>query len=103
MDRGRPVTVAYASGTAFGTYTRPWFDTFVASQRKLAAAAAAAGATVLISNHSAFDDARSKAMRAAWRPSGEPNPFEVGADAVQNYFTVVSECALAQRALLPSD
>jgi metallo-beta-lactamase class B len=102
MDRGRPVTVAYASGTAFSTYTRPWFDTFVASQRKLAAAAAATGATVLISNHSAFDDARSKATLAAWRPSGEPNPFVVGAEAVQNYFTVLSECALAQRALLPA-
>jgi metallo-beta-lactamase class B len=94
-ERGRPITVAYASGTAFSSYTRPWLEGFIASQRKMAAAAAGAGATVLITNHSAFDDAWTKARMAAWRPAGTPNPFEVGAEAVQNYFKVLEECALA--------
>ena len=69
-DLGRAVTVAYASGTAFNTYTRPWFDQFIASQRKLATAAVAAKATVLLSNQSAFDDTWAKARLAAWRPAG---------------------------------
>jgi metallo-beta-lactamase class B len=66
----------------------------------MAAAAAAAGATVVLSNHSAFDNALTKARLAAWRPKDHPNPFIVGADAVANYFTVMTECALAAQSLL---
>ncbi len=93
-DHGRPVTVAYASGTAM--LNRPdFYPQFIASQKKMAAVAAAAGATVLLSNHTAFDDAWNKARLAAWRPAGKPNPFVVGTEAVANYFTVMTECALA--------
>jgi metallo-beta-lactamase class B len=98
-DRGAPVTVAYASGTAM-RLRADFFPPFIASQKKMAAAAAAAGATVLLSNHSAFDHALIKARLAAWRPNGQPNPFIVGADAVGNYFTVMTECALAAQSLL---
>lgn len=98
-DRGRAVTVAYASGTAMSTRA-DFFPAFIASQKKMAAAAAAAGATVLLSNHSAFDNALTKGRLAAWRPKGQPNPFVVGAEAVANYFTVLSECALAAQASL---
>lgn len=99
-DRGTPVTVAYASGTAMSS--RPdFFPPFIAAQKKMAAAAAAAGATVLLSNHSAFDNALTRARLAAWRPAGTPNPFVVGAQAVTNYFTVLTECALAAQSLLP--
>ena len=100
-DHGRPLTVAYASGTAFTGYTRTWFDQFIASQKKLAIATQAAGATVLISNHTAFDDAWTKARLAAKRSAGEPNPFVVGPEAVQNYFKVLEECSLAAESQLP--
>lgn len=99
-DRGTPVIVAYASGTAM--LSRPdFFPQFIASQKKMATVAAAAGATVLLSNHTAFDEAWTKARLAAWRPAGQPNPFVVGADAVANYFTVMTECALAAQSVLP--
>lgn len=98
-DRGTPVTVAYASGTAMLSRA-DFFPQFIASQRKMAAAATAAGATVLLSNHTAFDGAWTKARLAAWRPAGQPNPFVVGADAVANYFTVMTECALAAQSML---
>ena len=101
-DLGKPVTVAYASGTAFTEYTRPWFDQFIASQKKLATSAQAAGATVLITNHTAFDDAWTKARLAAWRPAGAPNPFVIGTEAVQNYFKVMEECSLAAESHLPT-
>src|ERR1051326_2483936 len=100
-DHGRAVPVVYASGTAFTSDDRKFFETFIASQKKLAAAAAAYNATVLISNHTAFDDAWTKARLAAWRPQGEPNPFEVGKEGVANYFKVLEECSLAAESLLP--
>jgi metallo-beta-lactamase class B len=100
-DHGKPATVVYASGTAFSGYDKGFFDTFIASQKKLANAAADAGASVLISNHTAFDEAWTKARLAAWRPAGEPNPFVIGTDAVQNYFKVMEECSLAWESFAP--
>jgi metallo-beta-lactamase class B len=93
-DKGRPLTVAYSGGTAFNfPSTVANFDTYINSQRKMAAAAAAANATVLMSNHSEFDGAISKIKMLAGRKPGEPHPFEVGADAVARYFKVSEECA----------
>lgn len=93
-DRGKPLTVAYSGGTAFNfPSTVANFDTYINSQRKMAAAAAAANATVLMSNHSEFDGAISKIKMLAGRKAGEPHPFEVGADAVARYFKVSEECA----------
>ena len=93
-DKGRPLTVAYSGGTAFNfPSTVPNFDTYIDSQRKMAAAAAAANATVFMSNHSEFDGAVSKIKMLAGRKAGEPHPFEVGADAVARYFKVSEECA----------
>ena len=93
-DKGKPLTVAYSGGTAFNfPSTVPNFDIYINSQRKMAAAAAAANATVLMSNHSEFDGAISKIKMLAGRKPGEPHPFEVGADAVARYFKVSEECA----------
>jgi hypothetical protein len=69
-DRGQPVTVAYASGTAM-QQSAAFFPEFIASQRKMAASAAKAGATVLLSNHTAFDGGWVKARMAAWRDQGQ--------------------------------
>lgn len=98
-DHGRPVTVAYSGGTAFNfPKSVERYDTYIASQKKLAAAAAQAGATVLLSNHSQFDNAYDLARIAQLpRAAGEPNPFEIGADAVGRYFVVSSECAEAAK------
>ena len=93
-DRGRPLTVAYSGGTAFNFVNDPpHFDIYINSQRKMAEAARAAGATVLLSNHSEFDDAIRKIKMMAARKPGEPHPFELGTDAVGRYFKVTDECA----------
>ena len=96
-DHGRPLTVAYSGGTAFNfPHTLANYDTYIASQRKMAAAAAAAGATILMSNHSQFDDAYDRARVAQLpRKAGEPHPYEIGAEAVGRYFKVTAECAEA--------
>ena len=97
-DHGRTLIVAYAGGTAFNfPSTVPNFDIYIQSQKKMAAAAAAANATILMSNHSEFDYATTKIKLLAARKPGEPHPYEIGKEAVARYFTVTDECAEAQR------
>ncbi len=97
-DKGRPLTVAYSGGTAFNFVNdAPHFDIYINSQRKMAAAAAQAGATILMSNHSEFDNAVTKIKLMAARKPGEPHPFEIGAEAIARYFKVTDECAQVAR------
>ena len=100
LDQGKTVMVAYSGGTltgAFGTDGARW-DEYVTSQKKIAKAAADAGATVVLSNHSEYDGAYTKARLVALkRESSESHPFIVGMDGVQRYFTVMAECALASK------
>ena len=99
-DQGRAVMVAYSGGTltgAFGSEATRW-DQYIESQKKIAKAAADAGATVLLSNHSEYDNAYTKArLMGATREVGEVHPFVVGAAGVQRYFTVMTECAAASK------
>ena len=97
-DNGTPLTVAYSGGTAFNfAFTPAIFDVYIKSQKKMAAAAASANATILMSNHSEFDSAYTKIRMLASRKPGEPHPFVVGKDGVAHYFTVTGECAQAAR------
>jgi metallo-beta-lactamase class B len=99
-DQGRTVMVAYSGGTltgAFGSDASRW-DQYIDSQKRIAKAAADAGATVVLSNHSEYDNAYTKArLVAATREVGEEHPFVVGAAGVQRYFTVMVECATASK------
>ena len=97
-DNGKPLTVAYSGGTAFNFPTTAGnFDAYIRSQSKMAAAAAVANATVLISNHTEFDNAIPKIRLLALRKPGDPHPFETGKGAIARYFTVTGECAQAAR------
>jgi metallo-beta-lactamase class B len=99
-DHGKTVMVAYSGGTltgAFGSDSKRW-DEYIDSQKRMASAAGAAGATVILSNHSEYDNAYTKArLVAAKREVGEDNPFVMGAKSVQDYFTVMEECATASK------
>jgi metallo-beta-lactamase class B len=98
--QGQTVLVAYSGGTltgAFGTNGSRW-DEYIASQRRIAAVAAAEGATVILSNHSEYDGAYTRArLIAAPRQAGEDHPFILGSQMVQRYFTVMAECAAASK------
>jgi metallo-beta-lactamase class B len=74
------------------------FDTYVASADKMRAAAKAAGASIVFSNHSMYDTAWTRSRVA--RKLGDESPFVVGEEAVDRYFTVLRECALAAKARL---
>src|SRR5262245_16883590 len=99
-DPRRTVMVAYSGGTltgAFGTDAARW-DEYIASQRRIARVAAEVEASVMLSNHSEYDGAYTKArLIAAPRQPGENHPFIVGTDGVQRYFTVMAECATASK------
>ncbi|MDA1183633.1 MAG: MBL fold metallo-hydrolase [Acidobacteria bacterium] len=107
-DNGRPVNVAYSGGTGFNFVNNTPdpgirnFDSYIASQRHMAAQAAATGATVLLSNHSEFDNAVSKNRMLAGRGDG-PHPYEVGADWVARYFQVLENCARAAQLRLEQE
>jgi metallo-beta-lactamase class B len=97
-DHGKPLTVAYSGGTEFNFVNDvPHFDTYLASVRKFAAIAAAAGATVILGNQSQFDSAAVKLRTLADRRPGEVHPLDVGAAAVARYFKIEDECAQAVR------
>jgi metallo-beta-lactamase class B len=97
-DNGKPLKVAYVGGTAIPFNGSPdYYEGYINSTKKMAKAAADFGATVLMSNHTEFDNAFYKAHTAADRKRGDANPFEVGQAAVARYFTVVEDCAAAAR------
>jgi metallo-beta-lactamase class B len=97
-DNGKPLRIAYVGGTAIPfNANAAFYDGYIASSRKMAKAATDYGATVLLSNHSEFDDAYFKAHAAANRKPGESNPFDVGASGVARYFTVVQACTTAAK------
>jgi len=100
LDRGKPVSVAYSGGTAFNFVNNTPdpgirnFEIYIDSQKHMAEKAAAARATVLLSNHSEFDNAFNKNRMLAGRGDG-PHPYEIGVDSVQRYFRVMQSCARA--------
>ena len=51
------------------------------------------GADVIIVNHTEYNDALARFERTKARKPGEANPRVVGKTEVQNYLTVVQECA----------
>ncbi|MCZ6674697.1 MAG: MBL fold metallo-hydrolase [Verrucomicrobia bacterium] len=100
LDDGRPVNIAYSGGTAFNFHNitpDPGiqnFQIYIESQQHIASQAAATGATVILSNHSEFDNAYNKNRMMAGRGDG-PHPYEVGSDWVQRYFKVMQHSARA--------
>jgi metallo-beta-lactamase class B len=97
-DHGKPLTVVYSGGTEFNFPNDvAHFDQYLASERKLAALAVKAGATIIINNQSQFNGAADRLRILADRQAGERHPLDVGAEAVARYFRIEDECAQAQR------
>jgi metallo-beta-lactamase class B len=97
-DNGKPLRVAYVGGTAIPfNGDAAYYDGYLASSAKMAKAAADFGATVLMSNHTEFDNGYLRSHTAANRKTGASNPYDVGREAVARYFTVVQNCATAAK------
>jgi metallo-beta-lactamase class B len=104
-DHGQPHLVAEWGGTlynwvrnraAYITPQRPdkfWFDTYISSARHFRDIVTQAGADVIISNHTIYDESKTKIPALANRKPGDRHPYVVGNAAVQHYLTVAEECA----------
>jgi metallo-beta-lactamase class B len=98
-DGNRTLTVAYSGGTAFNfPRAAEGFAIYRDSAKKMGEAAKAAGATVLMTNHTEFDRAWDRARLAQLpRAAGEPHPYETDAATVNRYFEMQGLCAESQR------
>ncbi|HVY64448.1 MAG TPA: MBL fold metallo-hydrolase [Gammaproteobacteria bacterium] len=98
-DGGRTLTVAYSGGTAFNfPRTADNFAIYRDSAKKMGDAVRAAGATVLMTNHTEFDRAWDRARIAQLpRAAGEKHPYETDAATVLRYFEMTGLCAESQR------
>jgi metallo-beta-lactamase class B len=106
-DGNKRHVAAYWGGTAFNWVTnragyitpeRPdsfWFNRYIESAQRFRNLARAAGADVLVSNHTSFDGSKTKLPAMAQRKPGDPHPYVTGADSVGRYLTVAEECAKA--------
>jgi metallo-beta-lactamase class B len=98
-DAGRTLTVAYSGGTAFNfPRLADNFAIYRDSAKRMSAAAAAAHATVLMTNHTEFDRAWDRARIAQLpRAAGEKHPYETDEATVKRYFDMQELCAESQR------
>jgi metallo-beta-lactamase class B len=106
-DGAKRHVAAYWGGTAFNWVTnrasyitpeRPdsfWFSRYIDSAQRFRALARAAGADVILSNHTSFDGSKTKLPAMATRRASDPHPYVVGNDSVSRYLTVAEECAKA--------
>jgi metallo-beta-lactamase class B len=102
-DHGQPHVAALWGGTLFNFGPDvPRLQQYADSAARFRQIAAAAGADVILSNHTAYDGSKTKLPAVAARQAGAPNPYVVGADTVRRYLTVAGECAQAAVAGLKS-
>lgn len=95
-DGGVPHVAALWGGTLFNF--GPDVDrlqSYADSAARFRDLAGAAGADVLLSNHTDYDGSKQKLPALATRAPGQPHPYVVGRESVANYLTVAEQCALA--------
>jgi metallo-beta-lactamase class B len=71
------------------------FRAYADSAAKFRELATAAGADVLLSNHTDYDGTKQKLPALAARAAGAAHPYVVGNESVRRYLTVANECAQA--------
>ena len=71
------------------------FAAYAESAARFRELATAAGADVLLSNHTDYDGTKQKLPALAGRTPGAPHPYVVGNESVRRYLTVANECAQA--------
>jgi len=102
-DNGKARTAVLWGGTLFNFRDSPddprdaRLKLYAESAARFGQVARAANADILLSNHTAYDGTTVKLPALANRKPGTPNPYVIGPDAVQRFFVVAEECAIAAR------
>lgn len=93
-DHGQRHLAMEWGGTALSAATsKEMLQSYISNAKRLKDVSDGAGADVIIGNHTEYNDALNRLERTKARKEGEPNPWVVGKLEVQNYLTVVEECA----------
>jgi metallo-beta-lactamase class B len=71
------------------------FAAYAESAARFRELATAAGADVLLSNHTDYDGTKQKLPALGVRARGAAHPYVVGTESVRRYLTVANECAQA--------
>jgi metallo-beta-lactamase class B len=104
-DNGKQHVAALWGGTLFNFRDSPddprdaRLKSYAESAVRFREVARAAGADILLSNHTAYDGTTVKLPALAGRKAGQPHPYVIGTDVVQRYFRVAEECAVATRSI----
>jgi metallo-beta-lactamase class B len=99
-DNGRTHTVALWGGTGLNADKASLTD-YVASAKRFAEIAKAAGATIILSNHTDWDRSKINLPLLKNRTPGMANPYITNNASVLRYLKVAEECAAARVARLP--
>lgn len=99
-DNGRTHTVALWGGTGLNA-DRASLEQYVASAKRFAEIAKAAGADIILSNHTDWDRSKINLPLLKNRTPGMANPYITNNASVLRYLKVAEECAAARVARLP--
>jgi metallo-beta-lactamase class B len=95
-DRGTVHTVATWGGTAFNFPPKAEnFLPYIRSAERFKDIAQKAGADVILSNHTAYDNTNAKVAALQTRKPNDRHPYVIGNAQVLRYLTTADECAKA--------
>ena len=94
-DDGRPHLAALWGGVGLNN-NRESVETYIASARRFSDIVRQAGADIILSNHTDWDQSKLNLPLLANRAPGSPNPYVVGNERVVDYLTVAQECATSR-------
>ncbi len=93
-DHGEPHVAMEWGGTALsGNTSQEMLQSYIKNAGRIKDIAGGLGADVIIGNHTDYNDALARLERTKARKPGEPHPWVVGKGEVEQYLTVVEECA----------
>ena len=94
-DRGATHTVATWGGTTIQGGKPETYLAYIASADRYKDIVKKAGADIVLSNHTAYDNTPANIRKLAARGASNPNPYIVGNSAALRYITTAEECAKA--------
>ncbi len=94
-DNGTPHLVAEWGGVGLNA-DKESVSMYIKSNQRFAGIVKAAGADVVLANHTDWDGTKVYAPQMAKRAAGTPNPYIVGNAKVLNYLKVAEECATSR-------
>jgi len=94
-DNGKPHLAALWGGTGLNA-DRESIQNYIQSAQRFSKIAQQAGADMILSNHTDWDQSKVYLPQLAKRTTGSPNPYIVGNESVRRYLKVAEECATSR-------